>query len=220
MRGHPARRHVKPERALVPDQRVIRRRLADHQRADCAQQLALLDEMRRTPAPQLFIGSDHQRDPGPVLQLVRHAQRRDHEGRDAAFHIARTAAVEFAAFEARAKCVCFPRGGAQRHGVDMAGETERRLAFGAADFSDQAGARRREFRVIDRKSRALQQVAQMLRARLLGAGRINGVELEELARELQHVRNFRHKTISVTDGFSGYPGARTHGERKFKPKSP
>jgi len=37
VRGNAARHHVEPQRALVPDQRVICGRLADHQRADFAQ---------------------------------------------------------------------------------------------------------------------------------------------------------------------------------------
>ena len=202
VRGNAMRFYVEPERAFVADQRIVRGRLADHQRTDFAQQIALLDHVRGATATALFVGGDHQRDTGPVLELLHHAQRRDHERSDAAFHVAGAASIQLAAFEAGTKRIRFPCGRAQRHGIDMPGEAERPLAFDAADFGDEAGARGRELRVIDRKSRAFQQVAQMLRARLLGAGWIDGVELEKFARELQRIGNFGHKTMSATDGFS------------------
>ena len=193
VRGHAGRARFEPQRALVSDERIIRRRLADQQRADAAEQVRLLREERRAAAAALLVRGQHERDAGRLPQPLGKRNRGDDECRNAAFHVARSTSVQPSAFEARAERVALPCSAPERHRVHVTGEPERWPIVVATDPSDDAGARRRKRRIVHIESGALQQLAEITRARFFRAGRIDRVERQQLLCQRNRVRIVIHR---------------------------
>src|SRR5512132_843172 len=153
----------------------------------------MLREVRRTAATALFVGGDHERRARRLPQSLGMPDGGDDKRRDAAFHVARTAAVEAPAFEARSEGVPLPRRGAKRHRIDVTGEAEWRLVHRATDARDEARARRCECGVIHVESGCLEQRSEVRRAFLLRTRRVDRVEREQFLREFDGVGEVLHR---------------------------
>jgi hypothetical protein len=117
----------------------------------------------------------------------------------AALHVARPAAVELAVVHLAGERIAAPRSGAERHHVDVAGEAEGRLAGGAGGARDEAGPARREVVRGDGEARGLEQARQVLGARALVAGRVDGVEADQVTRQLDGVHGASSISVDGLD---------------------
>ena len=128
------------ERALVADERVVRGRLADHDRARLAHQLRQLGEVARADAAVFLGGREHQHHARGALELVRETARREQDRRHAGLHVGGAATVQAVAVGLARERVARPGAGTERDDVQVPGEAQGRLAAVAARARDYAGA--------------------------------------------------------------------------------
>src|SRR5579859_7554961 len=145
----------------MADEGVVRRGFAYDDGARAAQRTAFMNEVKGTLATCLFSRGNHQFETGRVHQLVRKIQRRYDERSHAAFHVARSTSVKFAASGLGGERIHLPLCRSERNGVDMPGEAQRRLVCIATGGRDDARALRRQFMVIDPETALLQQRTKM-----------------------------------------------------------
>ena len=137
VRGHAGRFRLQPERALVADQRPVAGRLR-HDEARRLRRAGLCPapgprrRSSRSPRPAVMTSST----PGVACEPIRQRHAGGDEGGDAALHVRRAAAIELAVGDLARKRIDRPGPRAQRHGVEMAGESERRTVRRAADAGD------------------------------------------------------------------------------------
>src|SRR5262249_42351295 len=154
---------------LVPDQRIVGGRLADHDRARLAEQLRL-GELLRADAAALFRGGEHDHHAGRAGKLLRHAPRRDQDRPHPGLHVRAAAAVELVARRLAGERIVRPLAGAERDHVEMAGEAERLLRVATAATGDDAGAAVGVLVVLDLVAPLLEHRAGVMRAIALAAG--------------------------------------------------
>ena len=178
VRRHALEARVELHRALVPDVRVVRGRLADQQRARLAQELGAR-EMLRADAAAFFRSGQHNHQAWRPGQSGRKGARREQDRGHAGLHVGSAAPKEAVALGLTGESVLGPGARAERDGVEVPGEAERRLCVRSAGTRDQAGAARLVFVVLDPQARFFEQRAGMPRAIALAAGRVDRVEGEE-----------------------------------------
>ena len=182
VRGDARRLDLEPDQALVAHVGVVGGGLGHDDGAGPVQQLRVREEAGPLAADLLARGDD-QDDAGAPGEPRRQLDRRRHEGRDAALHVGGAAAVEPVAVGLARERVLRPRLGAQRDGVDVAGEADRGPVRVAADLRDEARAALRELVVGRAESRGLEDRAQVAGAGALHARRVDRVEGEQLPGE-------------------------------------
>src|SRR6266849_3506614 len=111
-------------------------------------------------------------------------ESRDDKCGHPALHIARSATVEPSVQDLAAEWISRPRRPAQRHGVDVPGERERRIGGSAFNFRHQARAVGCELVELDGKASGFEQVREVFGASSLGMGGIDGVESKQFLSQL------------------------------------
>src|SRR5688572_3200786 len=182
------------ERALVSDERIVRGRLADDDRAGAAHQLRQRSEVLRANAAVLLRRSENERDARRSFELACKRTGRDEHRRDARLHVGGAAAVQAVAVGFAAECVVHPFTRAERHDVEVTGEDERRLRIRSARARNEAGAAFSELVVLDAVAPFRQQRTRAFGAFALRAGRVDGLELQQRARELDGVGGHQSAT--------------------------
>ena len=194
VRRHALEGRVQLDRALVPDHRVVRGRLAHHDRARPAHQLRQRREVPRADAAALLRRRQHQHDAGRAVQFFRKGLRGKQDRRDPRLHVGRTAPVQLVAFRLAREGVLRPLARAERHHVEMPRHAQRRLAARAAVGissrpRDDAGPAFLVFEKLDGKTPLLQQLSRHVRAVALPAGRVDGIEAKQVAGQRDGVRH-------------------------------
>ena len=185
---------LEPERALVAEDRIVRRGLADDDGAGLAER-ADLAQMVGAFAAGLLARADrqHQVRRAP-LPLSRELQCDVDEGGDARLHIRGSAAIELAVYDFGAEGIDRPVLGAKRYHVDVPAEAKRLLAVSAlaAQHRDEARPLRRELVVGDVEPRRAQQIAEIVGTFHFAARRIARVHADDVPRDLQGGRDGGH----------------------------
>ena len=137
------------------------------------------------------------------------------DGGHAAFHVGRAAPIEPAVVDVGGEGLDAPRGGAQGHDVDVAGEAERRLVVAAADAGDEVGTAFVEQVIGDVKAGVFEDASQVFGAGLLVAGRVDRVEADQFAGEFNDVDGVRRDRQGRCVGghWAGSPVAGGRGRR-------
>src|SRR5207248_361654 len=117
----------------------------------------------------------------------RDVARREQDRGDAGLHVGDTAAVEPVAVRFTGERILGPGTRAERHGVEMAGEAERRLCIARPRARHDARAPGLVFVVGDAEAPLAEQRAGVARAFLLAARRVDGVVGEERPGERDNV---------------------------------
>ena len=114
----------------MPDERVVRGRLADHHGAGFAEELRPR-ELRGADAAALLGRGKDDHDAGRSVELLAECSGGEQDRGDAGFHIGCAAAVELVAVGLAAERIAGPGARAERHHVEVPGKAERRLAIRA-----------------------------------------------------------------------------------------
>ena len=169
-------RGARPQDALVGHVRHAAGRLGDEDRAG-APQRAGRGQVQRALAAGLLGRAQHQLEPGRAAAERRDALGRHHDRGHAALHVARPAAVQPPVAQL-AERLDAPRRAAQRHGVEVAGHAQRRPV--AREARHHARPPRRVLVERDLEPGGGQPLGEQRRGRPLAAGRVDGVEADEL----------------------------------------
>src|SRR5262245_22524616 len=183
--GDAAGPRVEPERALVTDAGVEARRLADDYGARFAERAGRGSEVSRAVAAGLLPGDDHEHKARRPRKPLCQTARGNDECGDAALHVGRAAPVEATVGGLACERIARPGRRAERHRVDVASEAEGRPLGRAAEASDQARPTGGIFVGANGEAGVLQHAAKAFRTRALVARRVDGVDAEQLAREVE-----------------------------------
>ena len=164
MRREAAGDGLQPQRPLVADKRKVRGRLGDDNCACVPEDIAHPGQMIGALAPSLLAGGDDQHHPRAGLQFPRQPDCGDHEGGNAALHVASAAAIELAVGDIRGERVGAPGCRTQGNCIDVAGKAQWLRIGGTADACDQTCPSFRELVVGDSEPGVLQKAAQVLGA--------------------------------------------------------
>ena len=182
--GQPFCDRLEPQRAFVADQWPVPGWLRHDKRADVRQAFELLRKRRSAGAAGFLPRRDDQHHAGRARELVGQLQAGDDKGRDAAFHVRRAPAVEPSIDNCAGVRVDRPRLRAERNRIEMSGKPDRQLPWSAADASNDLRAAVAERDDVDRETSFFQQSSKRFSTGPLGTWRVDGIEANEVLRQL------------------------------------
>ena len=174
---------LQPECPLVADERFVAGGFSHDESADLAEPAVFTDERLGAGTAGLLASGDHKQHAGRIGEPISERDTSGNESRYAAFHVRRAAPVKLAVRDFGCKWVDRPGLRPEWHRVDMAGEAERQLGRRAAQTRKDLRPPVAEGNELDRKTGALQQARQSLRAGPFAAGRIDGIEADQFLRQ-------------------------------------
>ena len=150
---------------------------------------SLAGERQRALAARLLGGAQHDLQPGVPAPERGHALGGHDDRRDAALHVARAPPVQAVAVDLAREGVARPVGAAERDGVEVPGQAQgRRVARAPGPARDEARAALVQIEAAHLEARRLQARAGDRRRPGLVPGRVDGVDGDQLAGELDDAR--------------------------------
>ena len=184
VRGQALRDRLEPQRTFMADQRPVAGWLCHDKRADFRQVLELLRKRRSAGAAGFLPRRDDQHHAGRICELVGQLQRGDYKGGDTAFHVRRAPAVELSVDNCAGVRVDRPRLRAERNRIEMSGKSDRQFPWSTADAGNDLRTAIAERDDVDRETSFFQQSSKRFSTGPLCTWRVDGVEANEVLRQL------------------------------------